>query len=357
MEYFRYLRNRLHFPTMQHYCRRYDLPTAQGWDKLEEKLSDACEASPATRRGLSETLEKIYKETIPLGQRAVRVFQLDDGDVLRVSRYLAGLAPEDCAYTNSYPAPLSNRQLGNAPTGAYLVEITRHRGSATLVFCSKRMIEEREQRSRADIGTRAIREFGWQEYDEFILIRRRQLQAYEIVRIDTETGRIELRVEDHTGLDVDAALTELQDKVNEVLAIRFGTDVQLINPVNLFPAIHPIYDDGDEGIVVELGFTTQTGSAKHEKMRQRAADLRVELFHVGGKAAIHGALTPFRIAVRWPATEERGQEEIVLPGSIRQLGTGNPWLDHMIVRGPVTETHMRECIARVVDHLPDDEDE
>lgn len=352
MEYFRHLRNRLHFPTMQYFCRQLQLPTAQGWDKLEEKLEEASEESPARRREISAALEKIFKRTIPIGHRVVQVFRLKEPDLTAIAEYFSRLQAEESPYAETYPVPLTTRQLATAQAGAFLTKVRKGDDSVTLIFCAKRLIEEREQRSRADIGSKAISAFGWQEYDEFIFIKRRQVQVYEVVRVDVHSGLVELRVEDHTGLDFDAAMNELRMKANELLATKFGDSIQLINPVNLFPAIFPIYNDPEEGIVIELGFTTLTGSAKHEKMRQRSLDLREEKFHVGGKAAILGALTPFRIAVRWPATEEHGQEEVTLPGSIRQLGTDSPQLDHMLIRGPLTESDMRSCIKRVVAHLP-----
>ncbi|WP_296253480.1 hypothetical protein [uncultured Stenotrophomonas sp.] len=66
-------------------------------------------------------------------------------------------------------------------------------------------------------------------------------------------------------------------------------------PINLFPSIEKIYRS-TWGVVVELGFLTDTGSVKYERMRLDC--LRTEPFHVGGKDAVDGVLHPFSITIR-----------------------------------------------------------
>lgn len=357
MIYFEPLKARVPFPLMQEYCAQKGLPSARGWEALRVKLDEEAEGNAPRAAEIAAALEEVFQEAITLGTRAVKVFQVEEH--LRAG-YLAALMavqPEQSDYLEVYPRPLTAEQLAAVPAEMKVCEVkpADHGGSVQIVLCGRRMIEVKEPRTRADIGADAINEFGWEQYDEFILIRRRFVQSYEVIRFDRATGVFELRVEDHTGPDTGLALQALQDNANGLLVHALGSQVHLALCRNLFPAIRTIYDTPNEGIVVELGFTTATGSAKHEKMRANRTDLRTELFHVGGKNAINGALTPFRIAVRWSAGGQRGQslqEEVLLPGSIRQLGGGIPFLDHMVLSGALTEPMMQALVARVLAHLP-----
>lgn len=339
---------------MRERCSRHGLPTARGWEKLQEKLEEEVRTGTQRSIEIDSALEQIFRETLTLGPRGVQVFRLPEELSDNVFTYLAGLRPERTSYLADYPCPLPDAQLRDVPAGYFLSDVQTSDSATTLVFCSRRMIEERELRSRSQMGDTAINNFGWQEFDEFVLIKRRNIQCFEVVRVDKERKLVEIRVELHAGGDVAVALNDLKSKVNSFLAAQFGPEVQLINPLNLFPAIQPLYADTAEGIVVELGFTTATGSAKHEKMRASGADLRNETYHVGGKAAISGALTPFRLAVRWIGEGEHVTEEVLLPGSIRQLGATTPYLDHMEITGVASEARMEAIFQKVVSHIPSD---
>ena len=69
-----------------------------------------------------------------------------------------------------------------------------------------------------------------------------------------------------------------------------------------------------------------------------------------------GVITPYRVAVRWTEGDQRVPEEALLPGSIRQLGNGTPYLDHAVLSGALTEDRMQVLTERIVKYLPTDED-
>lgn len=354
MEFFDPIRARLPFPLMQAHCAINNLPTAQGWDKLLMKLEEEGQGGTAQASQVSEALGRIFRETISVGTRAVKVFKLRSDEAQRIATCLAACNPEESPFLETYPKPIASNALAALPPGIFLCDVGQQEQdhSMTLVFCGRRILEEREARTRAQLGDAVLDQFGWNQYDEFVFVRRRYVQSFEIVRIDVGRSLLELRVEDHSGIDTGTALEQLQVKVNGILAPHFGMQLPLITPINLFPAIKSLYDDQTAGIVVELGFTTATGSSKHEKMRSSRADLRHELFHVGGKAAVNGILTPFRVAVRWVDDDPRIHEEVLLPGSIRMLSSTHPHLDHLVISGALTEEKMQETLQRVVDHLP-----
>ncbi|MDN3577073.1 hypothetical protein QWZ03_09880 [Chitinimonas viridis] len=350
LDYFFHLRSRLPFPVMQEYCSRLELPTAQGWDKLEDKFTDLHRHDPER---IDELLAQIFREALPVGERAVQLYALTVEDISRFRPLLEAIhTQQDSIYMDSYPAPLEQDQLATVPDGLVLCEVSRVDDVVSLVFCTRRIQEDREPRTRDEIGNAAVQQFGWQDYDEFVFIRRRYIQCYEVVRFDLTNRIVEVRVEEKTGVDTSGSMNQVRVALDHLLMVP-NNPSSLPLPVNFFPAIRSMYNAESEGIVVELGFTTETGSAKHEKMRRQGSDLRDEPFHVGGSAAIQGALTPFRIAIRWSA-EHGVPGEVILPGSIRQLGNPMPRLDYLILKNAHSEAVTRACIDRVVRHLSDD---
>lgn len=358
MEYpvsiFESIKNRTSLPVFQAHCRMNNLPTSASWEKLKEKLDEEISRSPARKKEIESSLAKIYKETLSLGKRAVKLFKIDKEKSEQVFNILASLKPEQSAYLENFPQPADLDMLANLTADAYLCQtnISDEEKIVTNIFCSKRSFIEKEERKREDIGSDAINEFGWQNYDEFIFIKRRYSQCFEYVRFNKETCILEVIVEERSGSDTSEAFNLIQTKINSIFANVVSLDIRLINPVNFFPAINAIYQCATEGIISELGFTTVTGSAKLEKMRITKKDLREEEFHLGGKDAIGGALTPFRVAVRWNVPGQTLQEEALLPGSIRQLGSGVPHLDHVVLSRALTPEAMQDMLARIIKHLP-----
>lgn len=353
MEYFQPLRGRIPFPLMQRFCVQKGLPTAQGWDKLKVKIDEEISTGIGRENDVAEKLEEIFRETLTIGNRAMRFFRLEADDSSRIGAILSAAEPPPTSdFQGNYPKPLDVQELSALSNDLVLCEVIRESATATtLIFCGKRFVEERVPRNSADMDQNLLNSFGWGGYDEVVLIKRRYVQSYEVIRCDTATGIVELRVEDHKGIDAATSLQQLQHKLNALLAPALNYDAQLIHPINLFPAINGIYS-AQEGKVVELGFFTDSGSAKHEKMRASGLDLRLEPFHAAGKLGVNGVLNPFRLGVRWQDQQNKPYGEIILPGSIRQLSNATPYLEHAVFLSVASEAHMTSLITKLVGYIP-----
>jgi hypothetical protein len=356
MEYIKLIQKRISLSTMRAYCRERNLPTSRSWTDLEDKFIELIKNNTREGERIKNELESIYRNTLTIGPRAIQIFRLAD-DIVAEDFYtsLETAAIDHSPFLASYPKPIKYDELDseldeNDPKLTH-IETTDH--SVTLTFCSRRLVEEKDRRTSSQIGDEAILKFGWQDYDEFILIKKKLVQTYEIIHFNKTNRTLEIRVEDFPGVKSDTVFNALQTKINKIYEKNnpSADPIVLKLAINFFPAIHALYAS-EEGLVTELGFTTLTGSAKHEKMRGNK-DLRNELFHVGGKIAVHGEITPFRISIRWPHTDpDREPEEVLLPGSVRLLGTGMPVLNHVVLKGCHTESDMQAVVKRLVNHLP-----
>lgn len=349
LQLFEAVRARLTLSTATALGGKLGLPKANTWHKFEEALNETIKIDPARALDLNKALGELLKNTISAGDRALTLFRVSPVRATDIAAALSKSGTPTSPYSSSYPYPLPQSALKPLGDDLYLSELIPTSAGLTAIFNGRRLIEDREERSAQSVDQTALRKIGWADFDEFVLVKRRHVQTYEVVHVDTKTGLIELRVEDHQGVRASESLLQLQASVNSILASFSLTP--LSGPVNLFPAIKGLYDDTKQGIVVELGFTTLTGSAKHEKMRAHRKDLRAELFHVGGKAAVSGHLSPFRIAVRWQAPSGVS-EELMLPGTMRQLAKGaGATLEHALLLGTLDEDAVRRCIRRLEKHL------
>lgn len=343
------VRARLTLSTVVTLGAKLGLPRANTWHKLEENLTEAIKINPGSALVFNVALGKLLRNTITAGNRAVTLFRVAPARATAIATALGNTTIPTSPYSALYPYPLPQAALKPLSDDLFLVEFLPTSGMVTAIFNGRRLIEDREERSAQSVDPVALSKIGWTDIDEFVLVKRRHVQTYEVVCIDTVTGLIELRVEDHQGVRASESLLQLQASLNAILTSAGITP--LSGAVNLFPAIRELYNDVAQGIVVELGFTTLTGSAKHEKMRAHQKDLRNELFHVGGKTAVNGHLSPFRVAVRWQAPNGV-PEELMLPGSMRQLGKGpSATLEHALLTGTFEEAAVRRCIRRLEKHL------
>ena len=102
-----------------------------------------------------------------------------------------------------------------------------------------------------------------------------------------------------------------------------------------------MYEDENEGTVVELSFKTSTASIKNEKMRRTRLCLRDELYHKGGKDALGTKIEPFKVSIRW--SFQHDQPELTLAGTSRGQQAANGQATGQLVTGAV----IKNCLGSV----------
>lgn len=133
-----------------------------------------------------------------------------------------------------------------------------------------------------------------------------------------------------------------------------GIDSVLRKPVNLFPLVHNLYDS-TEGRVCEIGFTTDEGSIKLEKLRRARGDLRTETYHKAGKSAVdHIAL--YRLGVSWRLPlphEATTYPEVLLPGRVSTLSSVEQQLNYLLVTDCSGSTDYNFILSTILKYLGD----
>lgn len=299
-----------YFPTLTA-LKAKDLPTGQGWEKIEEKLVE--EASDAERREeIKVALAEVAVELALCNDKAVKIYRASVTDLRRVSRLL-GQMVEESPFRQAYPLVLSESALRTSsmtPKATAVEALSGGQGFA-LVFCSRRYFTEKVDLDVIDTFPTELRRF-----DMLVGVHRQPIQLFDAVVVRPNQGIIEVRLDGIRHLshdEITRSANKLVERFNTLLS-EAGDRFQLEDPVNLFPAISSLYDRQD-GAVTELGHITTGASVKHERMRRKTIDLRSETYHDAGKRAV-GDLDSYRLAVHWTVTGRRSTVGLRLPGTV-----------------------------------------
>lgn len=341
------LRQRCPWPTLKRALRLEGLPIGQGWIDIEDALAK----DDGDAASLSAFLPEFHNKYLTGGERSIQIYAFSGKEVSSFLRQVRKLDVSTSTFSSVYPLPISLSALPSSPTIPTLVEIRDLASNVlALVFCSQRAYQDRNVYKPEDL-TDSVRKM-FSEYDELIGVKNVIFQAFDVVVFHGALERIELRLDRPNKLSLQEQAAAFDKLVTATLG-HLPTAHSILERstvANLFPAISGIYETKKEGIIVDLGFLTHTGSLKREKMRKRKEDLRGETFHKAGKLAIH-KITPFDLTVRWPDEKLKGKIELTLPGSVRDLSRLPPYLDYAIVSNCMTELEIDSIIRKLVTYL------
>ncbi|WP_321866753.1 hypothetical protein [Paraburkholderia tropica] len=323
----------------------------RSWDLFRRDFQSGSVGLPAKK--LRPLLEDFYADQIIGCERFVQAYRPDKKDRKELLQKVHAATPEKSVASKKYPYLLADDQLGSIPTHPTLTgKRILADGSIALTFLSGRYIDERLKFKRDDV-TPAIQnavQTAYQDFDEFIVIRKIFKQCVDAVVVAHDGSVVQLRLDVPSTNNVEfgeICATDLGHQFHALVHGQGGSSL-LGTPVNFFPAIDGLYSDRKAGRVVELGFETPTNSVKTERMRDRSSDLRIELYHKAGKGAVPH-ITPFKISVRFGSkTGGETIPELSLPGNFRELVKPKAQLHIALVEGCINEDAFSETMATLL---------
>jgi hypothetical protein len=324
----RSMRRRVPWEVASHVFSELDLPVGVGWDRTVTKLLALTDLTPDDEAPLAEAL----RQHLLCGEKSVRFYNMDGVEKEFLSASLRMAERPEGLMQDAYPALCSEDELLELRTPRpQLVALEELPDGVAAIFGSVRTLEVREPLVLDTLPETAATALS--DYDEVVGVRLIRWQAMDVVWIPNDRPYVDVRVDAPRG-----ARQDTSDIAHSYLcsAIRnvAGRDV-LGEPLNLFPLIDRIYQDPNEGRVVELAFGTTTASLKHEKMRRRHLNLRAEAYHVAGKAGLGTPIEPFRLAVEWDRRSGGNvvaRPEVLFNSTSRHALSGNPLLQDIVVR-------------------------
>lgn len=282
-------RRNMKFSTLQVALERNVLPKSNGWGNLERKYGEL-QIPAMTASVYSSKLERIYRDNIEWGDKAVQFAQLEQADRALISVAVAHAFVPEFEPSNPFPAPVSDEDLALLTLQPVLVGTERNetRTGVTLYFYSRAYETERETFPVEDMKD-AVSVLRFAGFDQVVAFKRIIFQRIDSVYIDARSGRIEFRV-DATRLSTSdrmiEALKELKDCFRALLQNQVDAAWGQVQfpMVNFFPKIDQMYNDAN-GTLIQLGHNTAAGAINHGKMKGLRGDLKLDPSHVASMAA------------------------------------------------------------------------
>ncbi len=315
------IRRRIPWTIAQKIFRKHSVPTSQGWDRTISKLSEFNIDSE-----ILEDLKSALTEHLLCGDKAVSFYSHPKGTAAQYSNLANNFQIPENEFSKNYPFLIPENKYPSAPLGVHLAAIEHLENGVAFVFSS---IRETRIREPIDVdGLSAKLQSDFSDYDELVGIKVKKTQAFDVVWFSTLDDVVIHLVDSPRGTSHEntrMAQFLLMKAFREQVSNLIGGQIQ-----NFFPAIQKVYSNSNEGMVVELAFSTTTGSLKNEKMRRKKSDLRQEVYHRGGKQALTTPIEPYMVSVMWKrkvSDDVFSNPEISLIGNTRSAASGNPTLD------------------------------
>lgn len=325
------------------------MPSAHGWSPLLSKYSALNYADEKTDwDAYYESLMEMHRASISAGTTAIWLFKAPKEDLIDMLPHIASTISTASPFAQYFPFPLPEDQVAAQPFATVPVALLHPaEGRSVVVACGKRAYREREQLEPEEIAETVRAELG--SFQELIVVRSGYTQAYDRLVFDLHAERLEIHLDLCCPLNTDE-LQQMQesyvDRMKGPTEKALGRELPWLHkPINLYPKIAALYQ-GDDGVVQLLGHVTSTKSVKVERMRSQTLDLRQELFHKKGRAAVDGT-DAFAIKKGWPAN--RGNVPAVyIPGHSAQAGAADAAIRHAIIENCATVKDFEDVVSHLL---------
>jgi len=315
---------------------RAGLQAAQGWPKTLERYSGV-----DVSQDEADELASGLAEHILIGEKALRFYEISKEEVASLRSYAVSLEVEDSVFSEAFPCLVPDFAAVGGDDSTLCASYDDDDG-VFLVFSSVKEFEIREKVDIDSLGDGAAG--ALKDFSTLYGTRLVQKQVFDVLWIPPWKNVIVAAVDCPKGMPADF-ISAGHARLRRVIRDGMGDFPQ---PINLFDSIEKVYKS-DWGTVFELGFLTDTGSVKYERMRFDC--LRAEPFHVGGKDAVDGVIHPFSITIKWTAgNDELGWEpELSLHSTSTEAHSPLPSLYDAHFRSGISVRDLRRLRRRLVE--------
>ncbi len=328
------IQERIPYNQFRALLKKVELPPSNGWDNTFKKIRQEVESEA---ENIEEKIEKLllaYREHLLVGEKAVKFFKIKPSLIQSLLNQAEGLKYDECPFTQAFPFFLDDENSNNVhPSNLYFIKKLKHTNGLALIFFSKKYFQEKQSLDVSTINDSLTREY-FDQFQEVYGLKQNIKQFADIVFINKKENLVEYR------LDIRNFSRDERKKgfglihkkfVNLFPSIDFSE--RTFSALNFYPLLNKFYESS-EGRVCELGFTTDEGAIKKDRMRFKNTDLRYETFHHAGRKAVT-LITPYKIGVVWEKENYVDENiELIIPGTISLLTQSQfPVIDEVILTG------------------------
>lgn len=340
------------FLTLKSALVHLGLPKSNNMTNLENKFSS--QTLPIAQLiTQAQTLERIYKDNVDWGDKAVQfaIFEHADKpllDALVAHTYVPQYVEQN---GSKFPRQLTVKEMEGLSISSQLVKCVTNatRTTATLYFYS-RGYETSKQEFSVSGMTDSISQQRFSGYDHVVAYRRTIFQRIDTIFIDPANLRVEFRV-DATRFtrisDATQALVTLKDVFRSLAQSQVNSIWQrkMLKLANFFPKIEQLYVDND-GRLSSLGHNTAAGATNNGKMRRGlSGDLKADPSH---QASLSASLTEkFSITKAYSYYNGISTVLLSIPGKAADTSSVPPTINTAIVEDCINEAQFIEMMQKL----------
>ncbi|WP_284447260.1 hypothetical protein [Fluviibacter phosphoraccumulans] len=295
----------------------------RGWDETRTKLDGQIDNPDLPDVNLDNLLS-IYVENILYAQKAVMVWVVEKDVAQRLFDHLEEFVQTDGnKYKRNFPFPLDEDDLrtqGGFGVPTHVYEIN---GAKTLIYASKR---ESAVETLLELDNLPD-EWKNKGYVEVIGKKTEVTQVFDSITVEPIHGFVEIRIDRAKTLaekDLTKYKEALRSRFNQRSRDVLGFDVLKQEPLNIYPALHPLYE-GRAWTINRIGHQNEGGYVNSNKGRRKDDDVRDDVYHKHGEEAV-ASLDLWSIAVVFNSPEGSGNPGLVIDGHSKILSMQNPVL-------------------------------
>ena len=340
------------FSTLKSALIHLELPSSNNMINLEKKFASQT-VSAAQTITQAQTLERIYRDNVDWGDKAVQFAVFEPADKPLLDALVAhSYSPQYVEPPGSkFPRQVSGTEMAGLPIDSQLVRCVTNatRTAATLYFYG-RGYETSKQEFSVSGMTDSISQQRFLGYDHVVAYRRITFQRIDTIFIDPTNLRIEFRV-DATRFtriaDAAQALVTLKNVFRSLAQSQVNSIWQrkMIKLANFFPKIEQLYNGGD-GRLSSLGHNTAAGATNNGKMRRGlSGDLKADPSH---KASLTASLTE-KFSITKAYSYYNGVSTVLLsiPGKAADTSSIPPTINTAIVEDCINEAQFIEMMQKL----------
>lgn len=254
------------------YLRKNDKPVARNWDGLFSKNNLE-----------SDFFKQLLSQIMFFGRKSIFAYKADEVDLADLENLTCLEIDIDTALKSGKP----HHQLINKQTNG--------RFTAYTFYCVKPAFEIYTL-TKDDLSDSARKTY-WSADSEIRVKTSVSVPVFDSLVYDAEYKVIYLLI-DSLRYSFEVSDFDRQIELKNLIQ-GYCPSLDQAELLDFYSSIDEVYKKSSEGIVHKLSFECNTGALREEILRKGQLDLRQEIYHVKGKEAIGGKISPYKVGITW----------------------------------------------------------
>lgn len=352
-DFLNHLESRLNIHIVQQILRESDLISARSWSELKMLIKSGAQKDP----GLLDKLKSALTMQQLCDLKAVSFFELDPKKASLLIAKLKSASVPSSALSISFPLGVKEDELKKDNGQLKVVAKFSDDFGSGIVLSRRREFTVNNEIYQSSFSAEVKKQFP--DADKIIEVKVYSRQTFDVLYVNEAQNVLEVRADITREDGQPQTAGQVQKSIGDLHAYAHSFVSQTIPgyslsaPLNLLPLAKKVYEDMS-GAIKKIGFSTEEESVKRETMKA-GVDLRRELFHKSGAAAIQHRMAIFEVAIQWHGSDVTGgvpgsRPEIHIPGSHREYTKLGARTDYLFTKAVRTYADSNFILTKIMSY-------